>query len=204
MKLAGGPNWITPPYDTVDSPAGAPVLRRGFLVPPNGLRGSHCGAAAVGGLSLRARPCKMGGAADCSVLLQPGGRAGRAWDTGTAGSLVLCRMDRRDTRGALCGPRSTAPRAAPAPRSAGLFLRAAGQTICYHVHDGSYCDIGGVHELPSRQTGSVGHSRGHRPDCGPRIVRLAGRRDATSTVKHYLYQPALIRTHEPICVARLT
>ncbi len=31
-----------------------------------------------------------------------------------------------------------------------LFLGATDQTICYHVYDGSYCDIGGVHELPSR------------------------------------------------------
>ena len=52
------------------------------------------------------------------------------------------------TRGALRGPRSTSPRAAAAPRSGGAFLRATGQTICYHVHDGSYCNIGGVHELP--------------------------------------------------------
>ncbi len=32
-------------------PAGGPTSRRGFLVPPNGLRGSHCGAAAFEGLS---------------------------------------------------------------------------------------------------------------------------------------------------------
>ncbi len=70
--------------------------------------------------------------------------------------------------------------------AAGPFLRAAGQTICYHVHDGSYCDIGGVNELPSRQTGSVGRSGYHRPDCARRDVRLARRRDATSTVKTLL------------------
>ncbi len=63
-----------------------------FLRPANGLRGSHCGAAAFEALSCA---CKMAVAADCSVLLQPGGRAGRAWDTGAAGSLVLRRMDRR-------------------------------------------------------------------------------------------------------------
>jgi len=33
--------------------------------------------------------------------------------------------------------------------SSGVFLWRA-STICYHVYDGSYCDIGGVHELPSR------------------------------------------------------
>ncbi len=36
------------------------------------------------------------------------------------------------------------------------------------------CDIGGVNELPSRQTGSVGWSGYHRPDCACRGVRLAG------------------------------
>ena len=55
------------------------------------------------------------------------------------------------------------PESLATPAPAGLFLGAAGQTICYHVHDGSYCDIGGVHELPSRQTGSVGRSGNHRP-----------------------------------------
>ncbi len=76
------------------------------------------------------------------------------------------------------------------PAPAGLFLGAAGQTICYHdVHDGSYCDIGGVNELPSRQTGSVGRSGDHRPGCARRGVRLAGRRDATSTVKRYSILP---------------
>ena len=45
--------------------------------------------------------------------------------------------------------------------------------------------MGGVNELPSRQTGSVGWSGDHRPDCARRGVRLARRRDATSTVKHY-------------------
>ena len=79
------------------------------------------------------------------------------------------------------------------PAPAGIFLGAAGQTICYHVHDGSHCDIGGVNELPSRQTGSVGRSGDHRPDCARRGVRLAerlaGRRDATSAVKHYSVLP---------------
>ncbi len=64
-----------------------------------------------------------------------------------------------------------------APLRRGFFGR-VGQTICYHVHDGSYCDIGGVNELPSRQTGFVGRSGDHRPDCARRGVRLAGRRDA--------------------------
>ncbi len=72
------------------------------------------------------------------------------------------------------------------PREAFLW-RAS--TICYHVHGGSYCDMGGVHELPSRQAGSVGRSGDHRADCAPRIVRLAGRRDATSTVNHHSVLP---------------
>ena len=71
-----------------------------------------------------------------------------------------------------------------APAFVGLFLGVAGQIICYHIHGGSYCDIGGGHEVPSRQTGSVGWSGDHRPDCARRGLRLAGRRDATSTVKH--------------------
>ena len=47
-----------------------------------------------------------------------------------AGSLVLRRMDRRGTRGALCGPGSTAPRAAPAPRSGGAFLLCRCSNVC--------------------------------------------------------------------------
>ncbi len=83
------------------------------------------------------------------------------------------------------------------PAPAGPFLRAAGQTICYHVHDGSYCDIGGVNELPSRQTSSVGRSGDHRSGCDRRGVRLAGRlagrRDTASAVKHYLVLPGRLR-----------
>ncbi len=60
------------------------------------------------------------------------------------------------TRGALCRPGSTAPRAAPAPRSGGGFFGRVGQTICYHVHGGSYCHMGGIHELPSKQMDYVG------------------------------------------------
>ncbi len=67
--------------------------------------------------------------------------------------------------------------------SSGVFLWRV-STKCYHVHGGSYCDIGGGHEVPSRQADSVGRSGDHRPDCARRGLRLAGRRDATSTVKH--------------------
>ncbi len=44
----------TGPLPTARNQYGAPLevpLRRGFLVPPNGLRGSHCGAAAFAALS---------------------------------------------------------------------------------------------------------------------------------------------------------
>ncbi len=47
-------------------------------------------------------------------------------------------------------PHVTRPTDQRRPAPAELFLGATGQTICYHVYDGSYCDIGGVHELPSR------------------------------------------------------
>ena len=76
----------------------------------------------------------------------------------------------------------------PAPRSGGAILWRA-SIICYHVHGGSYCDIGGIHELPSKQMDYVGRSGTHRPNRVPRIVRLAGRRDATSTVNHYSVLP---------------
>ncbi len=42
--------------------------------------------------------------------------------------------------------------------------------------------MGGVHELPSKQMDYVGRGGGHRPGCDRHIVRLAGRRDAASTV----------------------
>ncbi len=138
------------------------------------------------GAVLRARPCTMAVAAGCFMIGQPGGRARRVGPTSRRGRLP--RVGRVNRPGALCGPRSTARRAAPAPGSGGGFLWRA-STICYHVHDGSYCDIGGVNELPSRQTSSVGRGGGHRPDCARRGVRLTGRRDATSTVKHYSVLP---------------
>ncbi len=68
--------------------------RRGFLVPPNGLRGSRCGAAALKALSCgrdRVRwPCRW-----LTPEHRPAVEPVALADTGTAGSLVLRRMDRR-------------------------------------------------------------------------------------------------------------
>ncbi len=102
-------------------------------------------------------------------------------------------------KSAFCGPTKrtrgrTGPDGRPhCPAPAAFFFGGAGQTICYHVHRGSYCDIGGIHELPSKQMDCVGRSGSHPPDCSRRRVRLARRRDATSTVKHYSVLPGRLQ-----------
>ncbi len=111
--------------------------------------------------------------------------------------LKTLRRDQREAIAEAGEDHVTRPTDQRRPAPPGLFLGAAGQTICYHVHGGSYCHMGGAHELPSKQMDYVGRSGGHRPGCGRLMVRLAeqlagrlaGRRDATSTVKHYLVLP---------------
>ncbi len=78
------------------------------------------------------------------------------------------------------------------PAPAGFFLGGRSDYLLY-VHRSSYCDIGGNHELPSKQMDCVGRSGSHPPDCSRRSVRLARRRDATSTVKHYSVLPGRLR-----------
>ncbi len=103
-----------------------PVRSGGALVPPNGLRGSHCGAAAFEALSCGRDRVRW----RSRWLFRPGRSAvepvALAGIPGAAGSLVLRRMDRRGTRGALCGPRSTAPRALVAPGAGGASLHRRG------------------------------------------------------------------------------
>ena len=70
---------------------------------------------------LRARPCKMAVAADCSRQRQPGGRAGRASAEARPARSFCAAWIAGGTRGALYGPRSTAPRAAATPRSGGAY-----------------------------------------------------------------------------------
>ncbi len=73
--------------------------------------------------SFRARPCKMAVAAGCFMIGQPGGRAGRAWDTGAAGSLVLRRMDRRGHKRGLVRAKKHGTKSGSGRRAAGAFLR---------------------------------------------------------------------------------
>ncbi len=127
----------------------------------------------------RAIPCKMAVAAGCALL--------------SSVPLAVEPVAQPDQEGPCAGQEARHQERQRRPAPAGLFLGAAGQTICYHVHGGSYCHLGGVHELPSKQMDYVGRSGGHRPGCDRRGLRLAGRlagrRDATSAVKHYSVLP---------------
>ncbi len=74
-----GPNPVT---NLTLAPLESP-LRRGFLVPPNGVRGSHCGAAAFEALSCGRGRVRWPVPLAAAVAGAASGRAGRAWDTGS-------------------------------------------------------------------------------------------------------------------------
>ena len=86
--------------------------------PPNGLRGSHCWAAAFAALSCgrdRVRwPVSLPGSEHGRPAVEPAASFG--WPARPARSCCTAWIA-GDTRETLCGPRSTAPRAAPAPSS---------------------------------------------------------------------------------------